>query len=57
MGEILTVIDAVVSDERQNKATKDLIKSSIDNLRNALWNSKEAWVDMGILNKDYKEVA
>jgi len=32
IGKILTVIDSAIQDERQNKATKDLIKQ-------AIWNS------------------
>lgn len=29
LGEILTIVDAIITDERQNKATKDLVKNRI----------------------------
>ena len=36
-GRILTIIDAVVLDEKQNKATKDLIHSEVGTAINNFW--------------------
>lgn len=36
-GDILTIIDAVIADKNQNKATKDLIRNRIGTFRNELW--------------------
>ena len=36
-GCILTIIDAVIENKNQNKATKDLLKDRIGKCRNELW--------------------
>lgn len=52
-GKILTIVEAVIEDERQLKATKDLINNAFSNQLSYVW--QMAWPDTRMLTRDEAE--
>ena len=53
LGRLLTLIDAVVSEPKQNKATKDMVNGMINEIRNTFWlKSKKQKTRQDLLSGD-----